>query len=67
MKRLPARAAGSADSGAIPDCLPILIQMPSFHPAGLELYWVTNTLLSIARQRNINRRIEAKAKKDRAG
>ena len=36
-------------------------------PAGLVLYWVTNTLLSIAQQWNINRRIEAEAKKTRAG
>ena len=30
-------------------------------PAGLVLYWVTNTLLSIAQQWNINRRIAAQA------
>jgi YidC/Oxa1 family membrane protein insertase len=30
-------------------------------PAGLVLYWVTNTVLSIAQQWNINRRIEAAA------
>jgi YidC/Oxa1 family membrane protein insertase len=36
--------------------------MFAFFPAGLVLYWVTNTLLSIAQQWNINRRIE-KAKK----
>jgi len=29
----------------------------AFFPAGLVLYWVTNTLLSIAQQWNINRRI----------
>jgi len=39
----------------------------AFFPAGLVLYWVTNTLLSIAQQWNINRRIEAEAKKTRAG
>jgi len=33
--------------------------MFAFFPAGLVLYWVTNTLLSIAQQWNINRRIEA--------
>ena len=38
----------------------------AFFPAGLVLYWVTNTLLSIAQQWNINRRIEAEAKKTRA-
>lgn len=38
----------------------------AFFPAGLVLYWVTNTLLSIAQQWNINRRIEAEAKRTRA-
>ena len=33
----------------------------AFFPAGLVLYWVTNTVLSIAQQWNINRRIEAAA------
>jgi YidC/Oxa1 family membrane protein insertase len=31
----------------------------AFFPAGLVLYWVTNTVLSILQQWNINRRIEA--------
>lgn len=31
--------------------------MFAFFPAGLVLYWVTNTILSIAQQWNINRRI----------
>jgi YidC/Oxa1 family membrane protein insertase len=35
----------------------------AFFPAGLVLYWVTNTLLSIAQQWNINRRIAAKTLK----
>ena len=37
----------------------------AFFPAGLVLYWVTNTVLSIAQQWNINRRIaqEAAARK----
>lgn len=35
--------------------------MFAFFPAGLVLYWVTNTLLSIAQQWNINRRIEKAA------
>jgi YidC/Oxa1 family membrane protein insertase len=40
----------------------------AFFPAGLVLYWVTNTLLSIAQQWNINRRIgAAAAKKDHVG
>jgi YidC/Oxa1 family membrane protein insertase len=34
----------------------------AFFPAGLVLYWVTNTLLSIAQQWNINRRIEVARK-----
>jgi YidC/Oxa1 family membrane protein insertase len=33
--------------------------MFAFFPAGLVLYWVTNTILSIAQQWNINRRIAA--------
>jgi YidC/Oxa1 family membrane protein insertase len=36
--------------------------MFAFFPAGLVLYWVTNTLLSIAQQWNINRRINASKK-----
>ena len=39
----------------------------AFFPAGLVLYWVTNTLLSIAQQWNINRRIETDAKKAHTG
>ena len=35
----------------------------AFFPAGLVLYWVTNTILSIAQQWNINRRIAAAAAK----
>jgi YidC/Oxa1 family membrane protein insertase len=35
--------------------------MFAFFPAGLVLYWVTNTCLSIAQQWNINRRIAAAA------
>ncbi len=31
----------------------------AFFPAGLVLYWVTNTILTILQQWNINRRIEA--------
>lgn len=37
--------------------------MFAFFPAGLVLYWVTNTVLSIAQQWNINRRIAAEAAK----
>jgi YidC/Oxa1 family membrane protein insertase len=40
--------------------------MFAFFPSGLVLYWVTNTVLSIAQQWNINRRIEAAKKKARS-
>jgi YidC/Oxa1 family membrane protein insertase len=39
----------------------------AFFPSGLVLYWVTNTLLSIAQQWKINRVVEAEAKTKRAG
>jgi YidC/Oxa1 family membrane protein insertase len=40
--------------------LPLVMSvMFAFFPAGLVLYWVTNTLLTIAQQWNINRRIAA--------
>jgi YidC/Oxa1 family membrane protein insertase len=39
--------------------LPLVMSVTfAFFPAGLVLYWVTNTVLSIAQQWNINRRIE---------
>jgi YidC/Oxa1 family membrane protein insertase len=37
--------------------------MFAFFPAGLVLYWVTNTCLSILQQWNINRRIATAAAK----
>jgi YidC/Oxa1 family membrane protein insertase len=37
----------------------------AFFPAGLVLYWVTNTVLSILQQWNINRRIEAASRAKR--
>ncbi len=44
--------------------MPIVFSvMFALFPSGLVLYWVTNTVLSIAQQWNINRRIEAAAKK----
>lgn len=47
--------------------LPIVMSLTfAFFPAGLVLYWVTNTILSILQQWNINRRIEAEAKQARA-
>jgi YidC/Oxa1 family membrane protein insertase len=44
----------------------VMSVMFMWFPAGLVLYWVTNTLLSIAQQWNINRRIEQAAAKTRA-
>jgi YidC/Oxa1 family membrane protein insertase len=42
--------------------LPLVMSVTfAFFPSGLVLYWVTNTVLSIAQQWNINRRIEAEA------
>ncbi len=41
----------------------VMSVMFAFFPAGLVLYWVTNTVLSIAQQWNINRRIAAQAAK----
>jgi YidC/Oxa1 family membrane protein insertase len=38
----------------------------AFFPSGLVLYWVTNTLLSIAQQWKINRVVEAEAKAQKA-
>jgi YidC/Oxa1 family membrane protein insertase len=47
--------------------LPLVMSVTfAFFPAGLVLYWVTNTILSIAQQWNINRRIELAAKKGKA-
>jgi YidC/Oxa1 family membrane protein insertase len=39
----------------------------AFFPSGLVLYWVTNTLLSIAQQWKINRVVEAEAKTQKGG
>jgi YidC/Oxa1 family membrane protein insertase len=39
----------------------------AFFPSGLVLYWVTNTLLSIAQQWKINRVVEAEAKQPKGG
>lgn len=42
--------------------MPIVMSVTfAFFPAGLVLYWVTNTILTILQQWNINRRIEAAA------
>ena len=39
--------------------------MFAWFPAGLVLYWITNTMLSIAQQWNINRVVMAQEKNDR--
>jgi YidC/Oxa1 family membrane protein insertase len=39
----------------------------AFFPSGLVLYWVTNTLLSIAQQWQVNRVVEAEAKAQKGG
>jgi len=41
----------------------IMTVMMAWFPAGLVLYWITNTGLSIAQQWNINRVVEREAKK----
>ena len=37
----------------------------AFFPSGLVLYWVTNTILSIAQQWKINKVVEAEAKQQK--
>ncbi|HSN73423.1 MAG TPA: membrane protein insertase YidC, partial [Steroidobacteraceae bacterium] len=41
----------------------VMTVMMAWFPAGLVLYWLTNTLLSIAQQWKINKVVEAEAKK----
>jgi YidC/Oxa1 family membrane protein insertase len=41
----------------------IMTVMMAWFPAGLVLYWLTNTLLSIAQQWNINRVVELESRK----
>jgi YidC/Oxa1 family membrane protein insertase len=41
----------------------VMTVMMAWFPAGLVLYWITNTGLSIAQQWNINRVVQAEAKK----
>ncbi|MBM5810871.1 MAG: membrane protein insertase YidC [Gammaproteobacteria bacterium] len=45
----------------------VMTVMFMWFPSGLVLYWLTNTLLSIAQQWKINRVVEAEAKKQRSG
>jgi len=44
----------------------VMTFMFMWFPAGLVLYWLTNTVLSIAQQWKINRVVEAEAKKQRS-
>ena len=39
----------------------------AFFPSGLVLYWVTNTLLSIAQQWKINKVVEEESKQKKGG
>ncbi len=45
----------------------VMTFMFMWFPAGLVLYWLTNTALSIAQQWKINRVVEAESKKQRTG
>jgi YidC/Oxa1 family membrane protein insertase len=45
----------------------IMTVMMAWFPAGLVLYWLTNTLLSIAQQWNINRVVELESRKSSGG
>lgn len=45
----------------------IFTAMFAFFPSGLVLYWVTNTLLSIAQQWKINKVVTAEAKRHQGG
>ena len=44
----------------------IMSVMMAWFPAGLVLYWLTNTLLSIAQQWRINRVVEIEARSERS-
>ena len=44
----------------------VMTVMMAFFPAGLVLYWITNTGLSIAQQWRINKLVEAEEKKPRS-
>jgi YidC/Oxa1 family membrane protein insertase len=44
----------------------VMTAMMAFFPAGLVLYWITNTALSIAQQWRINKLVEEEGKKSRA-
>jgi YidC/Oxa1 family membrane protein insertase len=44
----------------------IMTGMMAFFPSGLTLYWLTNTVLSIAQQWRVNKVVEAEAAKQRS-
>ncbi|HEX3396599.1 MAG TPA: membrane protein insertase YidC [Steroidobacteraceae bacterium] len=44
----------------------VMTGMMAFFPSGLTLYWLTNTVLSIAQQWRVNKVVEAEAAKQRA-
>ena len=44
----------------------VMTGMMAFFPSGLTLYWLTNTVLSIAQQWRVNQVVEAEAAKPRA-
>ena len=44
----------------------IMTVMMAFFPSGLTLYWLTNTVLSIAQQYRVNQVVEAEAAKQRS-
>ena len=44
----------------------VMTAMMAWFPSGLVLYWLTNTVLSIAQQLRINQVVEAEAKKPRS-
>jgi YidC/Oxa1 family membrane protein insertase len=43
----------------------VMTAMMAFFPAGLVLYWITNTVLSIAQQWRINKVVEQEEKERR--
>ncbi len=59
---------GDAVQAKVMQIMPIIFTVFfAFFPAGLVLYWVTNTLLSIAQQWKINKVVEAESKQQKGG
>jgi len=59
---------GDAVQAKVMQIMPIIFTVFfAFFPAGLVLYWVTNTLLSIAQQWKINTVVEAESKQQKGG